>query len=253
MTSWCGGCSSDVSGADSLFGSCSSLPNEFSMNMESSCYNNLSSMYDSILTQAFNTYGNSCEYYVLSYSTSKDPIFGEDDNRSILRKFPFKAYFELPKEENIYAKFGIEDMNNFHMYISMNHFASASRLASSATSLYVSAHEPVYGSYEPKVGDLVKVESNCRFYEIVNIVKEEERFLNREHTYDIIVRKFIDKSYGYSPSTSADMIDISAVNDIDDIFDITDLIDLSATSTTNYIPVSGETSSEQDNLKGWFD
>jgi len=54
-------------------------------------------------------------YYPVSYDVDYDRIFGEDLDRTIQRKFCVKGFYELQEEIELFSKFGIEGIDNFHM------------------------------------------------------------------------------------------------------------------------------------------
>ena len=79
-------------------------------------------LYKDLNMESINIHGTPMMYYAVSYDTAYDHLFGEDDDRRVARKFLIKARFELPKELEQYAKFGIEGLDNFPMFVSKKHF-----------------------------------------------------------------------------------------------------------------------------------
>jgi hypothetical protein len=165
-------------------------------------------LYDLLSTEAINKNGTCLEYYTSTYSTSKEQIFGEDDDRRYRRKFSIMGYYELPKEVQMWTKWGIEGLDNFKIHVTKRHFNTAT------------------SGYTPKVGDLVRARYNNVFYEIIDVGEEEEMFLRQKHSWEFIVKPFIDTRVRLSADTSATMTILSAhTNQEDDLFDIKDVID----------------------------
>lgn len=169
-----------------------SLPdNEFFV--VTSAYECEQNLYESLLTEAYNKRGVPCEYYLTSFDTDYNPVFGEDGNREFIRSFPVMTYYELPKELELWSKFGIEGLDNFQMSMSKRHFSAACQ-----------ANDNEYT--RPKVGDVIKANYNDRFYEIIDVGEEEQIFLQKKHTWILTVSVFKDTHIQVNPILSADMI-----------------------------------------------
>lgn len=234
----------------------SPMPNSYFHFLENTDYDSDKDLYRNLQAEAFNIYGTPLMYYVVSYNTSYDLLFGEDNNRRIARKFPISARFELPKEEDAYAKFGLENLDNFEMHVNQKHFTTASKYNTSGVGLYppetATSAISAYTSVEPKVGDMLKSEYNDVFYEILTVHEEEEMFLQTKHAWKFIVRVFRDSNISLSADTSASMDSISAVNNIDDILEVNDYI-TSASEAVLYTSATGEASIQQSDIdSGWF-
>lgn len=189
----------------------SALPNSF-FREESSSYDRESRLFSLLYTEAINMHGVPMVYYVNSYDTTYDKIFGEDNNRNILRNFNVQAYYELPNEDELWSRFNIEGIDNFHIQITMRHFDEASRYNSQGTSR-------TYTPYLPKEGDFLKAKYNDYFYEVVTVKQQVGQFLKRHHVWDLIVRPMRDENLSVSatiPSTDY----IRSVQAIDDIFNV---------------------------------
>lgn len=174
-------------------------------------YGNEQDLYDSLLTEGYNKRGVPCEYYLSTYDTNYNKIFGEDGNRYFTRSFPVMSYYELPKELELWSKFGIEGLDNFQMSISKRHFSAACQADGSE---YV----------KPKVGDVIKANYNGRFYEVIDVGEEEEVFLQKKHTWILTVSVFRDEHVKISQSLSADLI-ADVTNQPTDIFDLSATIE----------------------------
>jgi len=208
-------------------------------------YDNERKLYDLLVTEAYNCHGITMTYNVLSYNTKKDRIFGEDNNRSVLRAFDFQAYVELPRDVRSFSIMGITWNDIFHLYVSKKHFAVASKYSNGIKS---------EDSYIPHVGDLVRIsynelkdptkstrldtdtpspndllrssEYNNTYYEIIMVKQQTEQFLQQSHTWDLNVRVYRDKSIplsgtiGDGSNTSATFGDLWKYTNQSDLFDI---------------------------------
>jgi hypothetical protein len=179
-------------------------------------YDNERELYGVLQMEQINMFGVPMEYYATSYnlSAAQQP-WSEDENRQITNMYNIMATYELPHEDNLWSKFGIEGIDNFHIYISKMHFNAAS----GGTGLY-----PISGGDVPKVGDILKAKYNNYFYQILMVHQEEEMFEQYKHSWDLTVKPYRDNKFTTTPSTSA--TSISAVtNQNVDIFNIKTVID----------------------------
>jgi len=220
--------------------------NSFFNYNDSSCYDNEKAMYNKVLSEAFNKHGVKCEYYFTDYSLTNDVIYAEDMDRHIIRKVPIMAYFELPPEERISNFFGLEETDNYNIYISKEHLAAVSTFE----------HNDNFGdtsganeSLLPKVGDLIRSTHNERLYEVLNVKDTEEMFLQSKHSWNIAVQVWKDTHISLSPDTSASMTSVSAFTDQVDLLKINETID---TEKTDVLYTSGVAEEPpQDLFAGW--
>lgn len=201
----------------------------------SSGYMMENTLYDKLLTEAYNHHGVKMDYYVVTYDTNYDPIFGEDNNRRIFRRFPIMTYYTLPQENDVWQPGNLQVIDNFHLYVSKRHFAAASRLDNSG--------RQSYSPYIPKVGDILKSRYNNFYYEITHVAEEEEMFHQRKHSWDLVVVQFKDQHISVSATGDISTDSISAVSNKSEnnIFNIKDYIDTTKgtilyTSASNEIP-----------------
>jgi len=242
--------------ADPAIKNADAMPNQYFQFFDNKRYDADRHLYDALQTEAINQKGNPMMYYRISYDVNYDPLFGVDDIRRIERRFPIKAAFELPKQLENYGGFGLEGLDNFPMYVSKRHFAAASKYPTSGVALYppeLTANRTGNQSIEPRVGDLIKSEFNGIYYEVVDSGEEEEMFLEGKHTWTLTVQKMKDKKILLSAATSAAMDEISEVNDTPDTFDAKPYVDLETSAVLYDSSATGEESSNQDSLGGWFD
>lgn len=199
-------------------------------------YNNENELYDLLVTEAYNKHGVCMDYYVTTFNKAYDRIFGEDNDRRFERKFKIMGFYQLPREEKMWSKFGIEGLDNFSIYVSKRHFWKASKYDANQT------NPDAYNTYIPKVGDYIMANYNKYAYEIVEVKDEEMMYLqSKQHVWEFLVRTFKDEHIETTSLTSA--TDISAVTNKDsDIFDITTTVN-GKKNDVNYNPKSTEESS----------
>ena len=190
----------------------SKVPSNTYFNHFNSNYNNERFLYDLMITEAYNKHGVCCSYYIVSYNTNHDRIFGEDNNRRVERKFSVMTYFDLPYETKTFTNQGIGWSDIFHVFVSMKHFQTASTLDTSGV--------PTYPTYIPRVGDILLTEYNNVFYEIISVKNQVEQFLQHQHAWDLVVKVIRDTSLSFNPSTSATTQDLSEYMNKSDLFDI---------------------------------
>ena len=215
----------------------SSLPDADYFKKCTTNYNSERELYDLLLTEAYNKSGTCMTYHVTDYDTTKDQFFGEDTDRHVLRSFDIMAHGELPQEEALWSKFGIEGLDNFQIFVAKRHFQAASSQGS-------------YSATVPRIGDMIHMNHNNRIYDVVDVGQEEEQFLQGKHTWVITLTPHKDTHVALSADTSATMGDISAAtNQTSDEYDISDFIE-SEVSAVEY-NTSGETDSPSTIWGDW--
>ena len=153
---------------------------------------------DLLVTESFNKNGITMTYHIVTFNISADPLFGEDNNRTIERKFDVMGWYQLPREEKLWAKFGIVGMDQFSVLVSKRHFKVASQFD-------FAVNDPIgYGEYIPKIGDIMLAQYNGYLYEIVDIKEETGmQLLSKQHIWEFIVKPYKDEHLSLSASTSA--------------------------------------------------
>lgn len=191
----------------------SSLPDSDYFKKCTTNYNSERQLYDLLVTEAYNKTGTCMTYYVTDYDTTKDKLFGEDTDRTVLRSFDIMAHGELPREEQLWSKFGIEGLDNFQIFVAKRHFTAASSQDS-------------YDATVPRIGDMIYMDHNNRTYDVIDVGQEEEMFLQGKHTWIITLSPHQDTHIALSADTSATMGDISAATDqTTDEYDISSYIE----------------------------
>lgn len=221
----------------------SSLPNGFITKCPGIDYNRERELYDIVLTEAYNKHGICLEYYVTSFDTSYDKVWGEDNNRTFTRAFQCMGFFELPQEERMWTKLGIAGMDEFSVYIAKRHFRDASKFN------YAQTNPNAYNSYLPKIGDYIISKYNKYIYEVVDVKDEAMMFMqSKQYVWDLIVKPFKDEKIQTNAETSATTI-ADFTNKENDIYDQTSEVDTRKTNVI-YTPKPSE-QSINNGFSGW--
>jgi hypothetical protein len=180
-----------------------------------------------IINEVYNKYGVCMEYYVTTYDTNYDKVFGEDNDRCYVRNFDVNGYFNLPREDKIWSKFGIEGTDEIVLWISKRHFQA------------VSIDKETGKSYErPQIGDIIKSDYSNYFYEITEVAEDTgQYFQSNQHIWEVYIRPMKDEFICTAPELSASAI--ADVTNIDDIFNIDNDIDIEKEDIL-YKPEEGE-------------
>ena len=211
------------------FGDVSKLPTQY-FKRHGATYNNERDLVAGMGAEMLNHHGVRCEYILVSNDPQYDPVFGDDRNRRLLRKFELMLYFELPSEEDRWSAFGIEGLDNFSMFASIRHFSRRSIMGQPAGTVF----------YSPRVGDIIKPQYNDYYYEITAWYdgSTSMNFLQLDNVYEITVAK-ITNDHVADPNglLTASIRDLQAK----DIFDDSDFID-GMNARTDVVPTTFPTS-----------
>jgi len=182
--------------------------------VSSDSYNNDKNLVSVTINEMINKFGVCMEYYITTYDTNYDRIFGEDNNRCYIRNFDFMAKYELPREDRIWTKFGIEGSDEVTLWISKRHFHAVSIDPKTGIS-YV----------RPQIGDIIKSDFSTYFYEITEVSEDTGLYLqSNQYIWELTVKTLKDEYISISPELSGS--DISFVTNINDIFNIDNDIDV---------------------------
>lgn len=166
---------------------------------DTDCRDAESKLYDNLNNEIFNKFGVPCVYYEVDYSTANEKVFGEDNDRMIMRNYHVQYYTEqLPQDDKLWSKFGIEGMDTFHVFVSKQHFKQASQLNMNGNIV----SKPT----KPNAGDIIMSTHNNVYYEVIEVKDKIEMFLQRSHTWDIVVQPNVDKKFNVSPALAGDDI-----------------------------------------------
>jgi len=194
---------------------------DYSKNLCSSAYNNDRELASMVNMEAWNMYGVKIIYYKTTYDKNYDRVWGEDGDRHVVQEWNVMAYFQLPRENKVWSKFGIEGINDFSMFISKEHYRFKT------------------DDYIPRIGDLVLALSDNKMYEVTEVKEEAPMFmLSKQYSWELICRKMkIEEEITISPTLSASPI--SKYYNVKDIFDIRTNIDIEKEPII-YKPIKGE-------------
>lgn len=184
--------------------------------VDSQCKENESNLYEDTLTEAFNIFGVDSYWYKVDYSLQNEKVFGEDNARTIERKFYVKYFIDsLPVDSKMFTTMGIEGMDILHVYIAKKHFKEASQFDSDGL-----RNQP---EYEPRQGDIIWSSHNSTYYTVIEVKSQIEQFLQRRHTWDITIIPMKSEKIGVSTALASD--DINNYVNITDIMAQNQLID----------------------------
>jgi len=177
-------------------------------NICSKSYDNDRELAAVTLMEKWNMNGVKLTYFKVTYNTNYDRVWGEDGDRYVTHSWEVMSYFELPKENKVWSKFGIEGVNDFSMFISKIHYNHKT------------------GGNIPLVGDIILSQYNNMYYEVTEVKEQAPMFmLSQQYAWEIIVRKMkIEQEVYVSPVLSASPI--TSIFKVKDIFDIRDDIDI---------------------------
>ena len=166
----------------------------------SECYETESKMIDDLTTEEINMAGVMGYWYVVDYSLRNERVFGEDNSRTILRKFPFMFLVEgLPIDDKKWSKFGIEGMDNFHIVVAKAGFTQASMMMADGVT-------PAYEPRNPHSGDIIQSTHNNVFYRVLDVKDKGDTMLQRAHSFDCIVTPLEMAHHNIAPILKDDII-----------------------------------------------
>lgn len=193
-------------------------------------YENESYLMASNMTQALNMYGICFRFYIRTYDTKYDRVFGEDNNSHYIRYFDFMGVYELPSENKFFAQFGITHEEDVSIYATKLHFRTVSQDPSTKI------------EYVPKVGDLVESIYNKMIYEITSIPKITDftYFKSANLIWEFTVKPF--KEQKITADSDIDGTTLAQYADSNsDLFDVRNIVD-SKKEDVLYKPKDGEQS-----------
>lgn len=189
---------------------CLGIENEW-WDMASECHASESAVFDNLTAEAIAQSGVQGFWYVVDYSLENEKIFGEDNDRTIIRKFPFMfAVDELPTDARSWSSFGIEGIDIFHIRAAKVAFLQASQMKSDGVTV-------AYRPREPKVGDIVQSTHNKIFYRVLDVKDKSDSILQRAHSFDIILTQMEMAHHNVSDLLIDENDEILLHNDIPDI------------------------------------
>jgi len=208
----------------------SNLPNKNFFVPTEAPYDKDRRLYEMLTTECFNKFGVQMNYFILSFDTENDPIFKDDNNRRYKRQFEVQGYYELPRDEDLWSKFGIEGLDTFRIFMSKRHFSEASKVYDSNA------------EYTPKEGDIVQAKYNGIYYQIITCKDQVNQFLQYTHNWELTVERAVVSHFDVETSATSDdkMVSLSAFANSEDLFNIGNFLD-SSTSAVLFDPPATET------------
>ena len=179
-----------------LCGTLNGLSNPISDGNNIVCTNETDTV-DSIVTDAYDTFGLKCVYYRVSEDLLRDKLYGEDQLRMIVRSWYFNGYVEqLPPNVRTYQLEGIWGEDTVQMYASIDAFNYYSTYGG------VDKNTPeVYDEQPPSIGDIIYIPANDYFYRIVDVKYYEQAFGLKPHTYTFTLKVYKDNKYTIDTSS----------------------------------------------------
>lgn len=231
------------------------MPNDYFHFQEDNSYESEKATYDILQTEALVKFGTPMVYYIVSYNENYDPIFGEDDNRRVERKFPFKGHFTFLPDSHTVSIFGIESLDQYDVLVSMSHFEQASKYDLDNNNFPVSPEsEKIFESHEPAIGDIVYTKYNGKFYEIVNLNMEANMFHDKKFTWTITIKPIKLESLATNPIYTSGMPEIESLRlRLDTIVETQKEAIEEEKEKVIYSPKTGEKPSKQPDLGSWWD
>ena len=186
-------------------------------------YNDASDVLSINMAQAINTYGLCFRYYVRTYDTKYDMIWGEDNNSRYVRTFDFMGMYSSPDENVFFTKFGIDQNDDIKIHVVKRHF------------------EAVSNQYPPKTGDVIERLSDNVLFEVLSVppVNDFTYFQRPKHIWEIIIKTYKDESIIANPVLSATTLATQTHQADSDIFDVRNIIDTKKDEVL-YQPKPGE-------------
>ncbi len=168
-------------------------------------YSSERSLLRNLITDVYNKHGVCMIYYVVSFDTQYNKIWGEDNDRRYERRFEIMSYFHLQNEEKMWTKFAIEGIDSFSIFISKDHFRLMSTYGHDLVAGNIGPH--TYPSIVPKSGDILMSKFNSYLYEIINVKEEAAMFLlNKNYVWELTLSPLKDEHIGYKADTSASIL-----------------------------------------------
>lgn len=188
--------------------SCSNKPvNDTNFfNWRSSEYDGDKALFGSGVSEIINSFGVLSGYYIVDVSVENNKLFGEDNDRNLIRKFPLMVQFELPEENRTSGSgMGIIDTDIFKVRVGIN-------------SMAVNSSKGGFEERLPQEGDLIKPKFNSIWYEIIDVRNSENQFLQTQHVWSLTVRTYRDNKISATPEVLIAIPEASDIIDRSDIY-----------------------------------
>lgn len=146
--------------------------------------------------------GTLVKYYVTSYNPDNDPLYKEDNNRIVERYFDLPLMMTFQPELELYARFGVQHMDEFETHVHMSLFLELNYASLRKSGVQPACdpndHNPIWSQrgYEdfryygytaaqifPKASDYLKVEAFNTLYQVENVKNAAPEFEHRQRKY----------------------------------------------------------------------
>ena len=179
--------------------------------------------------------GTLIKYYTTSFDPSGDPLYNEDNNRVIERVFDFPALISFQAENELYARFNIQHMDedeaHFHMTLFMEMNYQSLRRAGVVPKCPPDVHNPIWSQrgYEkftfhgytfdqigPKAGDKLKIEAFDSLYEVESVkdASPDHQHRWRKYFWKVFYKDAFDQSQNISDDVLLDPEQKQFINDL---------------------------------------
>jgi len=221
-----------------------SVPNNYFVRTKradgSDPYANERDLFSLWVTESINKFGVAMTYYVVDFDVNYDKLQGEDPTRKILRSFGFMGMYSLDQaaESKLWSRFGIEGLDDITCHVSKKHFDVVSQYGMDKD------NSIQYPTYNPRIGDFVRSVYNNGLMEITDVKEETGLYLqSKQHVWSLTLKAWRNEQLDVTPSTSADMPELTSIIDTTDPFDVKGFV-TSAAPEIEYTPKPTEKSDD---------
>ena len=159
--------------------------------------------------------GTFFKYYTTTYNTSSDPLFKEDNNRSIDRFFDLVALVTFSPQDELYARFGIQYTTQYEVFVHMGLFLEYNYASLKRDGIKPACseneHNPVWyqRGYEkfvyhgytadqifPKAGDMCKMEFDNVLFKVTKVQDNlpDFQYKWRKYWWKLYLNNSVDNS-----------------------------------------------------------
>lgn len=175
--------------------------------------------------------GTDVKYYTTTYNPENDPLYHEDNNRTIDRVFDVPVIMSFQPEIELYNKLGIQQLDETEIYIHMGLFLEMNyqslRRACIEPKCPINEHNPdlpnhnpiwsqrgyeafryygyTFDQIAPKAGDKIKIEAFNTLYEIESVKDASPQYQHRWRKY--WWRAFIKPAHDMGQTISQDVLE----------------------------------------------
>ncbi len=168
--------------------------------------------------------GSDIKYYTTTFNPENDPLFHEDNARTIDRVFNVPVILSFQPENELYAKFGIQQLDQDEIHIHMGLFLELNYQSLRNMGVVPkddsTTHNPIFSQrgYEsfryygytseqifPKPGDKIKIEAFNTLYEVESVKDASPQFQHRWRKY--FWKVYMKAAQDLGQTVSTDVLD----------------------------------------------